>query len=298
MKDLAFWQPFDIKATNGSDFFKCICTLEEDLDPTKMVKWKTSEQQVVIRAKEYFYKIYKLQRPTDPFYEKVREYLGQIYEEEYGLHWKVKTLTLTDTGEKYQVEQREVLDICPDNMPFNQIFSDWRKTLDLLEKKLQLDKICVQLVDIFPKLYRVKLVRDCLNKSPDYGIDKNGNIILLDDSDWFLALVDKDGNWLEELADSVFIHTSYGEFVFASQELNFNDVEAKIGEHVTKWALYSKEEFPVENKDKFIDAREKMLQDNINFLVTGNEKVLFSQGQGELLVNYYDRKEIGYKENE
>ena len=172
-------------------------------------------------------------------------------------------------------------------MPFNQIFLDWRKTLDLLEKKLQLDKICVQLVDIFPKLYRVKLVRDCLNKSPDYGIDKNSNIILLDDSDWFLALVDKDGNWLEELADSVFIHTSYGEFV-----------EAKIGEHVTKWALYSKEEFPVENKDKFIDAREKMLRDNINFLVTGNEKVLFSQGQGELLVNYYDQKEIGYKENE
>ena len=37
------------------------------------------------------------------------------------------------------------------------------------------------------------MIRECIPKYEDYAITKDGTIILLDDADWFLSMVDEEG---------------------------------------------------------------------------------------------------------
>ena len=74
------------------------------------VKFKSHDNQVVINSPEYFYKIYMKNSQLDAFTKLVRQALGEIYEEEYDLHWKV--LERTDDNVTLQIEEREKVEVC------------------------------------------------------------------------------------------------------------------------------------------------------------------------------------------
>ena len=69
------------------------------------IKFKSHDNQVVINGPEYFYKIYLKNSELDAFTKLIRKALGEIYEEEYGLHWKIQEQTIEHMS--LQIEERE-----------------------------------------------------------------------------------------------------------------------------------------------------------------------------------------------
>ena len=147
--------------------------------------WKDTDQQAVIRTDKAYYKIYQLSDDGSwSFPSMVREVLGKIYND-MGIKWHVRTVK-TKQGSVYQVEQRQPLTVCQsDLVSFEKLFYKYSNVHKRLEKALKLDKIASCLQGIVPRLSQLHLVRDCYNKHEDYAFDEEGNVILLDDSDWF-----------------------------------------------------------------------------------------------------------------
>ena len=88
----------------STDPLSVIQNIEQQVG-SENVKFKSHDNQVVINSPEYFYKIYMKNSQLDAFTKLVRQALGEIYEEEYDLHWKV--LERTDDNVTLQIEERE-----------------------------------------------------------------------------------------------------------------------------------------------------------------------------------------------
>lgn len=285
MQDLIHWNQFitDDPESNSqkfSQFIDIIKSIDDNTSPDLWVKWKNYSYQVVIETPKYFYKIYQEDPISGEFIVKIRNELAKIYAEQYNLHWKIITININ--GYIYQLEQREKLQVCSsDILSFDDLFLNWYKTLELLEKALFLDKITEQLKIKIPDLDRLKLIRDCSNKFPDYAI-KDGHVILLDDADWFLCLTNKSGNWIKPLYNIYPIITLEGERVFAPLNVfEMNMIE--IREAIDKWTIISDDTSILKKRYRdFYSARDKMLSENIQVLTTGkllDNKALFVEKQ-------------------
>ena len=266
--ELTSWIPFNTP-TNIHTFDECIElieTLEESKNQDLWVKWKDSANQIVVGTENYYYKIYQVGISAGSFASEIREELGKIYREEFGLLWNIKTIVKDNSI--YQVEQREKLKVCsPDDMSFTDLFINWSKTLEKLEDRLILDKITAQIN--MPGLHKLKLVRDCVNKFEDYAITKDGRIVLLDDADWFLATVDKDDNWFSTQCKVYDIITLTGEKVFGPIDLFNKDNVRLANEKINKWNIFVTTLKADEAELEFRSIREQMLYDNIKVLSTG-----------------------------
>lgn len=265
--ELSVWTPFNT-SNQIHTFDECINYIKtlDDSDLNKWVKWKTYANQVVIGTEQYYYKIYQVDVCAGFFIAELREALAKIYREDFGIIWNIKTVIRGNNI--YQIEQREKLRVCTSNdMSFTELFIKWSKTLEKLEKLLLLDKIAKQ-IDI-PKLDKLKLIRDCLNKFEDYAITSKGDIVLLDDADWFIAAVDKDSNWITSECKVYDIITANGERVFAPNNLYDRD-ESHINEPINKWNIFKIDLAIASEIDKGLRTiREQMLYDNIKVLSTG-----------------------------
>jgi hypothetical protein len=269
VNELISWKKLDLKETSTKKFFSIIRSLDENVHPELSVKWKDYEHQLVIGTKDYFYKVYTIDRHSGRFFEKIREKLAEIYREVFNIHWYVKTIE--NDGILYQVEQREILKVCsPEDLSFEELLLNWGKTLKILESKLKLKLIIKQIQETYPDVYDLKVIRDCINKFSDYAINRNNDIVLLDDSDWFLAMVDKDGNWLSKKPIIKNTISLVGESYFAPLEIEPQNVPIKtiLNEDITKWNIFTNEA-NLPSLDLLESNEKRMLKENIKLLSTG-----------------------------
>ena len=262
MFDLLDW-----KIDDCVSLAKLISTeMNEDSD---LVKWKTHENHIVLQSADFFYKVYQKDVGAGAFVSIIREKLAEIYRDHYGLVWNVRTVERD--GILYQIEQRQKLKVVSDkDMTFGELLANWATTLTLLEKSLRFDKIRFQLTSQDNGFYNLKLVRDCVNKYDDYGITENGQVILLDDCDWFIAPINRDGKW-DSIKFGSYDVTLFGEkFLFVPNDWNPEQKYTsfvRANEFVNKWTLFKNIDH-VECNDNYIKgARDVMLSNNIDVLI-------------------------------
>ena len=272
----------DESLTMFDTFIELIKELEHGRNKDIMVKWKSECNQIVIETPSFFYKIYENHPIKDAFNIKIREKLGEIYRDIFNIKWEVKTIC-TDNS-VYQLEQREKLQICNASIiSFDDLLLNWAKTLDILEKKLYIPSVVNQLTGRVPSLKNIKLIRNCANKYDDYGITNNGNIVLFDDADWFLAILDKNNKWINNRFFQYEVLTPHGEWLFSPLGFEYEYFERNIelvDNFHEMWTLIPKLSSNGRDiKKRLMEKKQKMLQDNIKLFTShkllDNEKVLY-----------------------
>lgn len=250
-------------------FIDQIKELDDSEDINHWVKWKSYDNQVVLQTRNFFFKIYKNDLLCGKFLTILRKELIKIYNR-LGIKWDIYIKKL---DAYYQVERREKLNVCNEEFDFKSIIIKWNSIHKELEKKLGLDLILKQLHmrGEFLNVHELRLVRDCINKPEDYGI-KDNNIVLLDDSDFFIAPVDKNGKWISVQFNSYDIDSIFGDAVFAPQDMfdiiKDDDLLEYSSTKVNKWFLFDKY-YTNQNSQIMKDLRtkrEEMIADNIEFM--------------------------------
>lgn len=282
--NLSSWSPFLAETKSSSTFNKFINSIIQldESDPSHWTKWKNYANQVVIEAPNYYYKLYQNDIQAGEFYCEIREALSQIYKEEFGVHWEI--ITIKENNSYYQIEQREKLQVCtPELISFEDLLIDWSHTLKKLEKKLGLHIVTLQLKEYINNLNELKLIRDCINKHEDYGF-KNGHVILLDDADWFIALTDKDNNWISHSFNAFPVIQNSVDRLFAPQDFYNKDPASATGEIVNKWNIfYNSQKITKNFVPNLLSIREQMISDNIHILCESNTKIL-TRGERKLCI--------------
>ena len=300
---LSNWMPFLSEDRNPTfdEFIDLIKKMDSNTSPDVWVKWKNYSNQVVIETPHYFYKIYNTDYTAGLFFSLVREKLAEIYRDEFHIKWDV--ITIKKENSIYQLEQREKLQVCnEDVIDYDDLMINWSNTLNRLEDKLILPKITKQLQDKIKNLYKIKLVRDCVNKYEDYAITKDGNIVLLDDADWFLALIDEDNNWISSEFNCYEILTNEGYKTFVPQNYyeviqDEDELLSSIHIPINKWIISQKNKQVKNEVLDFADKREQMLFNNIKVLSSGK----YLENKQKLLVSKqipYDFKQEALEEKE
>lgn len=270
MNEIELWSDKDIVDSTSTRFINAIRILDANNCLDGAIKWKNYDHQVVIKTNEYYYKVYTIDLKGDKFFEKIREKLAEIYRDLYGIHWLVKTIECG--GVYYQVEQREALKVCtPQMISFEDLLLKWGRTLEILEEKLRLDLIVKDIQEVYPDVYKLKVIRDCVNKFSDYALTDDGEVILLDDSDWFIAMIDKDGNWLSKKTIMIDVLSIIGDSFFAPSILFDDDspMECMTEKIISQWNIFSKKDNVKPTIELLKSSRETMLEENIKLLSLG-----------------------------
>lgn len=207
-----------------------ICQLEDNqnlVNKEALVKWKSYSNQIVVESDNYFYKVYEEgSSGIGPFFSEIRKCLTQAYSE-IGMKWDL--VTFERSGRIYDIEQRQKLRVASadEDGPFENVYLSASQFLDRAEVLLEFETILGQIKEnsAFRDVASLKLVRNCVNKYDDYGFYK-GKFVILDDADFFVALVGTDGKpVIVDPTSTVDIKTSYGEFEFSSY-IDFQRSEA------------------------------------------------------------------------
>lgn len=191
------------------------------VDQDELHKFKPFNHQLVLETEEIFYKIYERdESELARFYSEIRSNLSQLYEE-LGLEWEV--LTVWRDGITTDIEKRQKVKVLSrDSMSFKDALRSFSVILAELENRLEFPDILRQLKRLpeFSNIEKLKLIRLTANKFDDYAVF-NDQVVLLDDTDWCIALVNYDGepaNVEHQLTPRV--HTGYGDFLFVNHFVN------------------------------------------------------------------------------
>lgn len=182
-------------------------------------KFKEIANQVVVETKDFYYKLYIDYGDQGKYLLEVRKKLAEIYER-YGVHWKI--LYSNCKGRIITIEQREKLKLCDYNISCAELLKNWKKTIDLLRYELKFADIIKQIKEKSEavELEHAKdilILKESLIKPKDYAYAPNGNIILLDDADFFLSIVDTNCELISKKNLNVDIETTCGTMCFCSQ---------------------------------------------------------------------------------
>ena len=262
------WSPF-LKQTQSSStfnqFLDIIKQMDNDSSPDLWFKWKNFTNQVVIETPNYYFKLYEDFYNTGCFLYEIRKNLADIYQEKFNILWEINKVEAN--GKIYTFEKRQKLTVCTSNhIDYADLLLNWSYTLQELEKRLLLNEICEQLKPNIKNLAEIKLIRDCINKYSDYAITKFGDIILLDDAEWFFALVDKDGKWLSSRYRGYNVISGLGESIFAPIDYFGDDFISKADTLENKWQIFIENENMDKLDGKLKDWREEMLTNNIQLI--------------------------------
>lgn len=273
MNEVISFNDWSVLTSNDYSQFQYFINKIKELDASEdinhWVKWKSYENQVVFQTKNFFFKVYKNDLLCGKFLTTLRKELSKIYNR-LGIQWDIYIKKL---DAYYQIERREKLNVCDKNFDFKFIMIKWNNIHKELEKKLGLNLILKQLHmrGEFLNVQELRLVRDCINKQEDYGI-KNDNIILLDDSDFFIAPIDKTGKWTSVLFNSYDVDSVFGDAIFAPQDMfeiikdNYLLEQSSTKAH--KWFLFDKyytnQNFQIMKGLR--TKREEMISENIEFI--------------------------------
>ena len=234
------------------------------------VKWKGRKHQVLFEGNNYFYKIYETSATgVGPFFSLIRNALAGVYSE-LGIDWKV--ISFERDSKIYDFEQREVLEVASErDGSFAEIFLSFSNLLEEVEKRLEFESLLEQLKrePEFSNLGAIKILRNCVNKFEDYAIF-NGQAILLDDAEFFIALATKDGKEIAE-KNTYFkeVELTFGKFLFS----NAMGVDALPecgvdGKPLNRWYLIPKSDF--DGADKSIVSVENALMTHAESAIKHN----------------------------
>lgn len=244
---------------------------------SEWVKWKNHCNHCVIKTGEYFYKIYACNK-SNLFDIIIRNTLAQLYQDEFNIIWDVITIEKDDNF--YQLERRQPLQVLQmDELHNDDILKSWANILIKLEERLHFSEILHQIQNKpgFEDVYSIKLVRDNVTSWEDYAII-NGQVILLDDADWFIAMLDKDGNWLEKRCSIKQLILDNEKFYFMPSELmvklnkDFSDMMNIVSKHLydnyDKWFLYYDLHNGLLSTIDFKKIQHDIIRNNIALLTT------------------------------
>ena len=260
-------------------------------DIDNAVKWKSYDNQIVLRGENCYYKLYKKDYSVGYFFCLIREKLGEIYREKFGIKWEINTYVVDNTI--YQIERREALEVATESkISFSDIMKNWSNTLSLLEKRIGLQDIVWSLPDEL-NIRKIKLVRDCVNDYKDYGLTRDGNVVLLDDTDWFLAPIDKSGNWVR-LPYNVYNCELNGEMYGFAPSIwkHYGNISLEIrkNEKHNMWTLVKNMDLVANDNDSMMTSREQMLDDNISVLLDPSQNkslIAFDEEELEVSSKFY-----------
>ena len=271
------WTPYlteDRASVTFDKFIDLVKNLDENSSPDLWTKWKNYTNQVVIGTPNYYFKFYEDDYTSGTFFAEIRLKLAEIYREKFGIAWDV--FKVEENGLVYTLERRQKLTVCePFDISYADLLLNWSYTLQELEKRLLLPELCQQLQPYIPELAEVKLIRDCINKYKDYAITEDKNIVLLDDADWFLALVDKNGKWLRSKHRGYNVYTILGDTIFAPSKYFERVSVCRADETENKWLIFMENENMEKIERTLFDWREQMLLNNIQLI--SKQKLLPNQ---------------------
>lgn len=259
-------------------FISIVNSIRPELNPNKMVKIKDYAHQVVIETENYFYKVYEDEIKTGIYKAEIRKKLAEVYQD-YGIHWEVKTFIKGNFV--YSVEEREKLKVCGNEINANDLFARYSFTLKDLEKKLRFPSIFDQIKESdkrFEDIYAMKLIRYCINKTNDYAYGHNGEIILLDDAEFFITFVDQHGTQIKISGLSLPLLTTAGKMLLQNDDEPDGRNDGIVIYNVNKLNCSTHFFFFIENDNsienelpKLVSKVESMIEDNIRVLLTGND---------------------------
>lgn len=256
----------ELSTRNEDKFINVINLAIPELRPNKMTKIKNYEHQVVIESDNYYYKVYEDKKDVGVYKLEIRKRLAKIYNS-YGIHWVI--ISFEKDGMIYTVEQREKLTVCGNEITCKNLLLGWKKTLDILEKELRFDNITNQIKENYKtltNLKEIKLIRECINKPNDYAYGPNGEIILLDDSDWFITLIDENGEKIYYRNFKLDVITTVGELTLSLNVKELFDIFVENDENTASYFLFKRTNEEKKVINKLINYRDKMIDDNIKLL--------------------------------
>lgn len=256
----------ELSTRNEDKFINVINLAIPELRPNKMTKIKNYEHQVVIESDDYYYKVYEDKKDVGVYKLEIRKRLAKIYNS-YGIHWVI--ISFEKDGMIYTVEQREKLTVCGNEITCKNLLLGWKKTLDILEKELRFDNITNQIKENYKtltNLKEIKLIRECINKPNDYAYGPNGEIILLDDSDWFITLIDENGEKIYYRNFKLDVITTVGELTLSLNVKELFDIFVENDENTASYFLFKRTNEEKKVINKLINYRDKMIDDNIKLL--------------------------------
>lgn len=271
MTNVSVVDNWHVCTSDDEKFLNCLPTTETF---GSMQRWKNHDHQVVIKTDDCYYKIY--QQPDDgapTFNSKIREAFAAVYTQQLGIKWNIKTVQ-TSTG-TYQVEQRQPLNVCPESHNFTTVFADYTNILKSVESILCLDQLTEQLKKHIPSLSSIRLVRSAYNKHDDYAYTDDNRVVLLDDSDFFLAMIDQDGQWMERKAEFYSVELFGTNCTFCPLKWEkiletYKDNPYIVDERFNRWTVVFGEIDQANTfntiQHKLMSFKEAMLDQNIRFL--------------------------------
>ncbi len=250
----------DAALENPDGFVKWLETLGGE-----NVKWKhaANMNQLILKTDNYYYKIYAFNE-VDKFNSIIRHAFAEVYQS-YGIKWDIITVQ-TENG-FLDIERRECLELC--NEWSDELFLNYADTLKLVEEKLNLEHLKNQVKEKYKLVHKIKLLRQCANKPIDYAVYKN-KIILLDDADWFLAMIDINGKQIT--MHNLFVKVSLNDedFIFTRSMVNPQRTVTieKINEASNRFFLF-----------KCLDliTRDTVLRQDFNTMISNNIDLLMSK---------------------
>lgn len=252
---------------NSEDkFINAINIVIPELRPGKLTKIKNYEHQVVIEADDFYYKVYEDKKDIGAYRLEIRKRLAKIYNS-YGIHWTV--LSFEKNGMIYTIEQREKLPVCGKEIHCKDLLLGWKKTLDILEKELRFKSITSQIKENYKgleNLKSIKLIRECINKPDDYAYGHNGEIVLLDDADWFITFVDQNGERIYCKDFKIDVITTIGETTLALNVRELTDRFIQKEENTASYFFFKYTKKETDAIYKLMNYRDKMLDDNTKLL--------------------------------
>lgn len=273
---LSITNSFDISLSFIEDLEKGIS------NPNSWIKQQHHPHCVVVQSDDYYYKIYENSIELGSFYSLIRRKLAEIYEKVYGINWKIFETVRND--KIYQIQQRSKLVECTEkDLSFEDLLLSWRKTQLLLEKSLGFSYILDQISENYisngnTKPFKLKIMREAINKYEDYAFAPNGEVLLLDDDDWYIAVVDENGENVPGKNIAIPVDTEIGQMTFQAMRSAFYANEGAkledLDEMMSKWMIFDQKDEKVDSGKSMYDKKEQMLHDNLKLLTTGEKSFL------------------------
>ena len=232
---------------------------------------KENETCSVFEDSSHFWKIIKINEENLAyrFDVIVKQAFAEVHRG-LGIGWEV-FLERNPEG-LFLIEKREKLQTC-DSLSFSleDCLKNSLKITHRVEEKLRMRLLLAQIRQsvAFRNIRKIGLVRYHEDELEDFAIFGDSTLIL-GDSGWFLALLNRDGKWENALlSEAVEVSLEAGDFCFASQgTFDENDQAiASIYEITQKWWL-----FPKDGTDVF--ATRSHLKLELEDMLKTNAKIL------------------------
>lgn len=255
-------------------------------------KFKEYDNQVVVETKDYFYKIYIDYGPVGRYLLEIRKKLADIYRS-YGIHWEL--INSYNDGRFITVEQREKLKVCAySDLTCGELLRNWKKSVVLLNKSLNFEDILKQIKDKsnVPEFNSAKdllLLRHSLVKVNDYAYAPNGNIVLIDDADFFLSIIDENGEQISKKNFDLEVITTCGKMNFSSNK-EFWEKNVQGNFDISKSFFIFDKRDDCAFQDKFISNNKDTDEKKLRLFVTG--KPSNTKYQNEYIEEYSKRRNI------